>query len=70
MGTRTLLAVLALAVAGCATTFYGSPEIKGGRPQCCLCRARHNPLHAASRDMPRARALLAVATPFKMIYAA
>ena len=34
MPVRTLLATLALAAGGCATTFYGSPEIKGGRAQC------------------------------------
>jgi len=25
----------------------------GGVPKCCLCRARHNPHHAACRIMPR-----------------
>jgi len=27
----------------------------GGRPKCCLCRARHKHTHAASRVMPRGR---------------
>lgn len=34
MRTRALLAVLSLAVSGCATTFQGSPRIEGGRAQC------------------------------------
>jgi hypothetical protein len=34
MPTRIALASLLLAAAGCTTSFYGSPLIKGGRPQC------------------------------------
>lgn len=34
MRTRALLLILSLAVGGCATTFYGSPLIEGGRARC------------------------------------
>jgi len=34
MPARTLLATLAVAASGCATTFFGAPEIQGGRAQC------------------------------------
>lgn len=34
MGTRALVAFLALSASGCTTTFYGAPKIEGGRVQC------------------------------------
>jgi hypothetical protein len=36
----------------------GAVGVIGGAPKTCLCRARHNPIHAASRIMPRERSLL------------